>query len=141
MGDVSRRSMMKCAVSAGLAAVGGGAVLAADKEQPDDKWRAWAVTEGKQTKLVVEGIYSLGGPGLVVLLQDAEPQGVNPKILLLKLTTATLPGIWPAVLQPVPAVYVKAPYKGDQYQSVQIQYPDGSSVSINNIIDAGKGPM
>jgi hypothetical protein len=139
MSEVSRRNALKLAATTGLVAVAGGSVLADDKKT-DDKWRAWAVTEGDQTKLVVEGIYSQGGPGLVVIVKDAVPQGINLKILLLDLKTATLPGMWLAVLQPVPACYTKAPYKKDQYESVQVRYPDGSIVSIDKIIDAGKGP-
>jgi len=114
-------------------------LVAAEDKKSEDKWRAWAVTKGDQTKLVVEGIYGQGGPGLVVLVKDAVPQGINPKILLLKLTTGTLPGVWPAVLEPVPAYYSKAPYKG-QYSSIQILYPDGTTISIDKIIDAGEGP-
>ena len=49
-----------------------------------DHWRAWAVTKGEHTKLVVEGIYRQGGPGVVAIVQEAVPQGINPKILMLK---------------------------------------------------------
>jgi hypothetical protein len=140
MSNVSRRDALKLAATTGLVTLVSGSVRADDKKT-DDKWRAWAVTEGEQTQLVVDGIYSHGGPGLVVIVKDAVPQGINPKILLLDLKTATLPGVWPAVLQPVPAYYTKAPYKKDQYESVQIRYPDGTTVvSINKIIDAGKWP-
>lgn len=140
MDSLSRRSALKLAAAAGVVAVTGG-LANAQEEKTEDKWRAWAVTAGDQTRLVVEGIYSQGGPGLVVLVKDAVPQGINPKILLLELKTATLPGVWPAILQPVPAWYIKTPYKKNQYQSVQIRYPDGSAVTIEKIIDTGKGPM
>lgn len=140
MRDVSRRNVLKYAASTGVVAVTGGSVLA-DDGKTEDKWRAWAVTQGDQTKLVVEGVYNEGGPGLVVIIKDAVPQGFNPTILLLDLRTATLPGVWPAVLQPVPAWYVKNPYKKDQYTSVQIRYPNGSIVSLGTITDAGAGPM
>jgi hypothetical protein len=139
MNDVSRRSALKMAATAGFAAVSSGIAAAQDKGS-DDRWRAWAVTAGDQTRLVVEGIYGEGGPGLVVIVKDAVPQGINPKILLLELKTATLPGVWPAVILPVPACYTKAPYKKDQYQSVQVRYPNGSMVGIETIIDAGQGP-
>jgi hypothetical protein len=144
MTDVSRREALRLAATTGLVTVAGGSLLADDKEsdrkKTDDKWRAWAVTEGNETKLVVEGIYNQGGPGVVVIVKDAAPQGINPRILLLDLKTATLPGAWPAILQPVPACYTKSPYRKDQYDSAQVRYPNGSAVSIDKIIDAGKGP-
>lgn len=135
----SRRNALKLSAITGLAVVSGSSILADDKKT-EDKWRAWAFTEGDQTKLVVEGIYRQGGPGLVVIVNDATPQGFNPKILLLQLKTATLPGMWAMVLQPVPAWYIKVLHKKDQYESVQISYPNGSVVSIDKIIDAGEGP-
>ncbi|MFH5806935.1 hypothetical protein, partial [Alienimonas sp. DA493] len=107
--------------------------------EPQDMWRAWAVTKGQRTRLRVEGIYSQGGPGTVALLRPAVPQGTNPKILLLKLSTASLPGVWPAVLTPIPACYTKGGYQGE-YDSVQVVYPDGSSRTIEQITDAGTGP-
>lgn len=112
-----------------------------DPPKKSDFWRAWAVTEGKQTKLVVEGIYLDGGPGKVVQLSDANPPGTNPQILLLTLKTALLPGVWPAVVLPVPATYEKKPYKKGQYTGVQIRYPDGDVITVaGGITDAGSGP-
>lgn len=141
MSDVSRRGALKLAAMTGLVASAGGSAIADDKNKSDDTWRAWAVTEGDQTRLVVEGIYSQGGPGLVVLINDAVSQGINPKILLLDLKSAALPGVWPRVVQPVPAYYSKAPYMKGTYESVQVRYPGGSVVSIAKITDAGKGPQ
>lgn len=150
MSNMSRRgALWVTAASAALALTSlAGADDKKEEKKPDDKkgkpvddkWRAWAVTEGDKTKLVVEGVYSLGGPGLVVLVADAVPQGTNPKILLLDLKTATLPGTWPTVVQPVPAYYSKSPYKKGQYDSIQIRYPDGGTVTIDTITDAGAGP-
>lgn len=106
----------------------------------EDVWRAWATTSGKEARLVVEGIVANGGPGKVALVAPAVPQGVNRKILLLELKFATLPGIWPAVVTPIPAHYVQAPYKKETYDSVQVRYPDGTVISIKKIVDAGGGP-
>lgn len=137
---LTRRDAFKWGGATGLVALTGSVVNAVDKP-PKDKWRVWTVTGGENTKLTVEGIYSHGGPGVVVILQEAMPQGTNPKILLLELKRGTLPGIWAAVLEPVPASYTKAPYKKGLYDSVQIRYPDGNIVSIDKIIDSGDGPM
>jgi len=139
MSEISRRNALKLAAAAGVVALIGN-TEAAEEKKSDDKWRAWAVTEGSATKLVVEGIYNMGGPGLVVIVKDASPQGINPKVLLLELKTATLPGIWPQVIQPVPACYTKAPYTQGRYDAVQIRYPGGENIEIKQIIDAGKGP-
>jgi hypothetical protein len=139
MKKISRRQALASASAAGVTAVAGGAVLAEDSKI-EDRWRAWAVTEGEHTKLVVEGIYSQGGPGLVVVVRPATPQGINPKILILDVKTATLPGVWTAILQPVPARYTTSPYKKDQYTSIHIRYPGGQGSIMTKIIDAGKGP-
>ena len=144
MDDVTRRNALKTAAAIGMSAVVGKAAGADDKKPADkehkDMWRAWATTEGTETKLVVEGIYAQGGLGLVAMLKPAVPQGINPKILLLELSLATLPGVWPAVLMPIPACYVQAPYKKGQYESVQVRYLDGHVEGIKEITDAGDGP-
>ena len=137
MNALSRLTFLLAVFVAALAAL---SAKASADDKPKDYWRAWAVTEGDKTKLVVEGIYNDGGPGLVVSLQDADPQGINPKILLLDLKTSKLPGVWPTVVHAVPAYYSKAPYKYGKYDSVQIRYPDGNLTTIDKITDAGKGP-
>ncbi len=139
MSELTRRNALKMVAATGLA-VTVGHTADAEEKKTSDRWRAWAVTEGDHTKLVVEGIYSQGGPGLVVTVAAAVPQGINPKILLLDLKTTTLPGIWPAVLQPVPAYYVKTPYTKGTYTAVHLRYPDGAVVMLETITDAGKGP-
>jgi hypothetical protein len=139
----SRRDVLRLAAASGLVATAAGSVLAAekkpDRERKSDRWRAWAVTQGDRTRLVVEGIYGEGGPGVVVLVKEAALEG-NPKVLLLDLKTAALPGVWPMILQPVPAHYIRSPYDEDRYESVQVRYPDGNVVSIDRIIDTGNGP-
>jgi hypothetical protein len=77
---------------------------------------------------------------VVVLVTPAVPQGINAKILILDVKAATLPGVWPAVLLPVPASYTISPYRKDQYTSVHLRYADGSGAIMVKIIDAGKGP-
>ncbi len=143
MTDVTRRDSLKLAAATGFAAVAG--TIAAQEpqakdERPKDRWRAWAVTEGAETKLVVEGIYSEGGPGLVAVVTSAVPQGINPKILILDVKTKALPGIWTQQLLPIPAQYVKAPYTKGTYDSIHLRYPDGSSIMVKTIVDTGAGP-
>lgn len=106
-----------------------------------DSWRAWTVTDDAgTTKLVVEGIYSDGGPGMVVHVNPAVPQGTNHQILLLDVKTSVLPGVWPTIVLPVPAAYHQSPYKKGTYTSLQLRYPDGNSITIDKIHDAGKVP-
>jgi hypothetical protein len=133
-------AMRLTTVAIALFLVNGSLLAQAEKKPPADRWRAWAVTEGKETKLVVEGVYGNGGPVKVALVEAVVPQGINPKILMLELKTASLPGIWPAVVQPIPAYYVKGPYTKDTHTSVTVKYPDGSVVTIAAITDAEAGP-
>lgn len=141
MNDVTRRTSLRLTASAGLAALTGTvAAQNAPADRPQDRWRAWAITAGKETKLIVEGIVSEGGPGIVATVKPAEPQGINPKVLILKVTKASLPGFWPALLTPIPASYAQSPYKEGQYTSVDIHYEDGSSIVIRTITDSGTGP-
>ncbi|QDT14907.1 twin-arginine translocation signal domain-containing protein [Alienimonas californiensis] len=140
MNETTRRNALKLAAAGGVMAVAGGAAAAQPAGGPaQDMWRAWAVTKGKRPRLRVEGIYSGGGLGTVATLKPAVPQGTIPETLLLNLSLATLPGMWPAVLTPIPVSYTKTPYQGE-YTSVQVLYPDGSSRTIEQITDAGAGP-
>ena len=112
----------------------------AQESPKSDFWRAWSISDGQRSKLVVEGVYNNGGPGTVIVMEDALPQGINKNILLLDLKIAKLPGVWPTVLHSIPGYYAKAPYKKGQYTSVQVRYPDGNVVTIEKITDTGKGP-
>jgi hypothetical protein len=76
----------------------------------------------------------------VAVVKPAAPQGINPKILILELTTFQLPGPWPAIMHSIPAYYVHTPYKDAQYDSVVVRFPDGSSMNLEKIFDAGVGP-
>jgi hypothetical protein len=97
-------------------------------------WKAWATKEPPGA-LSVAGVVVAPSPGHVAVLEPAVPQGINPRILILDLKLLPLPGIWPPVLTPIPAVYSKTPYKGE-YDSVTVRFPDGSSVDLR-VIDAG----
>jgi hypothetical protein len=143
MNDMTRRNAITIA-AAGMVSFAGPTATAEGEDllgkHWNDMWRAWAITKGTEAKLTVEGVYVRGGPGLVAILKPAAPQGINPKILLLELNIGQLPGVWPAVLVPIPACYTQAPYKKGQYESVQVRYLDGRVESIKQIIDAGEGP-
>ena len=139
-----RRSVVKIAAASGAALVlGGGSESASARvgTARQDMWRAWAVTKGDKTRLVVEGIYSQGGGGRVAVLKPGT-QGINHKILILDLSIKQLPGAWPMVIFPIPAHYTLSPYQQGQYDSIVIKYRDDTerSESIERIADAGSGP-
>src|SRR5437660_357016 len=116
----------------GLAALIPGPPSSAQRAKAD-RWRAWAITAGPDTRLTVEGLSGNGGPCTVVVVKPPAPQGINPKVLMLDVKVGTLPGIWPAISYPVPASYTVSPYKAAQYTSVHLKYPDGSSIMIDTI--------
>jgi hypothetical protein len=123
-----------------VAPVGGQVGNKASKsEMPPDRWRAWAVTAGTHTMLTVEGIYQSGGPGVVAVMKPATPQGINPKVLVLDLKVGMLPGMWPAILHANPAHHTQSPYRAGTYESIHVRYPDGTSMMIDKIVDAGDG--
>ena len=139
MTGLTRRDVLRCGAAAGIA-VATGTLARAQRvgpaEEPKDFWRAWSTTAGKQKTLTVEGIHRNGGPGVVAVLKPAQPQGFNPKILILKLELQTLPGVWPAIAIPIPACWKDAEYEKGRYTSVSVRYPDGTTAEIERIFDA-----
>lgn len=105
---------------------------------PNDFWRAWAVTGDQDSQLVVEGIYSQGGLGIVATLKEAAAVDNTTRVLLLELETETLPGNWPKILRPIPVQYHSKSYQSGQFDSVRIRYPSGASVAIEKVIEVDR---
>jgi len=101
----------------------------------DDFWRAWAVTGERESQIVVEGIYDQGGFGIVATLEEAAAIGDTTQVLLLKLTTETLPGNWPLISRPIPVRYESKSYQSEQFSSIRIRYPSGKDVTINQVTE------
>jgi hypothetical protein len=68
----------------------------------------------------VMGEVLVGNPGIKAVLRYAEPQGINPKIILLRLDLIQRPGVWPQIMTWVSAKYVGALMKTGLYSDAQI---------------------
>ncbi|MGO9118574.1 MAG: hypothetical protein ACLQPD_13330 [Desulfomonilaceae bacterium] len=69
-------------------------------------WYAWYNTMPPgPTRLYVIGDVQVGNPGVLAVLKMHEPQGINPKILMLDLTLAQRPGYWPQIVTTAHARY------------------------------------
>ena len=67
----------------------------------------------------VTGEVLVANPGVEPLLTPKEPQGINPKILLMDLLLCQKPGIWPQVLTWKAVRYDKV-RPGVDYEQVQV---------------------
>lgn len=68
-------------------------------------------------------------PGYEASLKPAEPQGINPRDLILDLTVTAKPGIWPDHVAEIPVSYVKSPY-AREYDTVLVRLPDGHGIPL-----------
>lgn len=89
-------------------------------------WYAWNnVMPPGPHRFHVVGEVEVPNPGVDVLLVPKNPQGINPKILLLDLILIQRPGIWPQLVVWKPARYDKV---NVTYDSVQI-FCDGNVIA------------
>lgn len=102
------------------------------KDMPLDTsdWYAWvnAMPPGP-ARFHVTGVVTMPTPGYDVKLAPAEPQGFNPRDLILELSIARRPGLWPQVVTAIPVRFDIDPY-GDEYDSVLVRLPDGSGIPL-----------
>ena len=81
-------------------------------------WYAWNNTmPPKPDEFLVVGEVQVPNPGVDVVLVPRNPQGINPKILLLDIHLHQRPGIWPQLVVWKPARYDKV---NANYESVQV---------------------
>ena len=78
----------------------------------------------------VRGVLVMPTPGYRVTLTRAEPQGINPAILLLELTSEPPSGMVAQVLTPTPVSYDEE--SEQRYTQVSIQ-PDGTSIEVEAV--------
>jgi len=78
-------------------------------------------------KLEVNGQCTFPTPGYKVHLQRKEPQGINPKILLLEKNVTPPTGIEPQQVVTVPVCYVE--HTTVRYDEVDI-LPDGARIQV-----------
>jgi hypothetical protein len=84
----------------------------------------------RPARLRVNGTCIMPTPGYKLTLTRAEPQGINPNILLLNLEVETPGGIVPQVLTPTPVAYEEV--TDHHYLQVTI-LPDGATVDVQEV--------
>ncbi len=101
-------------------------------------WQARHDFRTQPPKLTVEGECTFGTPGFVVKLSEADPQGINKRILLLNKTVTPPTGIVPQLVTTIPVSFEKTtePQQQQQqeagthpYDQVQIN-PEGVLVEV-----------
>ena len=96
------------------------------------QWKAWLNKMPPATPtLHVTGVCYAPTPGYKIKLVQAVPQGINPRILLLKKVVTKLPGIWPQVVTKIEVKYSKKT-KTD-YTHVTI-LPDNVTVKVQIVV-------
>jgi hypothetical protein len=97
-----------------------GSCLPCNKDTRTKDWYAWLnLMPPTPDELYVTGEVYVSNPGVDPLLVFKEPQGINPRILLLDLILCQKPGIWPPVLVWKKACYEKVG-RTLRYDTVQI---------------------
>lgn len=98
---------------------------------PSGEWHAWLdrMPPGPAT-LHVAGEVVAATPGYDAKLAPQEPQGINPKDLILVLTLEPRDGIFTQQLTPVPAAY-RAKDPAVAYDTVTVLFPDGTSRTMS----------
>lgn len=92
-----------------------------------EDWTCWVQTEPQGRVLHVAGVVFTATPAFKVSLELTQPQGINPRELLLDLHVDPLAGPSPAVIVPH-EVRFKTPF--NDYQGVTIVEPGGNSTRI-----------
>ncbi len=93
-------------------------------------WYAWIdLMPPKPDDFHVTGEVQAGNPGILAQLCVREPQGINPRILLLDLHLVQQPGMWTQVVTWVQARYDKVlSPQSQRYDKVEI-FSGGVSVA------------
>ena len=107
-----------------------GQCLPCNAETKTRNWYAWLdLMPPTPDHLHVTGEVYVPNPGVEALLVPHEPQGINPRILMLDLLLCQKPGIWPQVL-----VWTRAKFertgRGLRYDQVDILCNGNIIVSI-----------
>lgn len=103
-----------------------------DRLMPIDtsEWYAWlSLMPPGPMSFHVSGVVTVGNPGYEVSLVPAEPQGINPKEIILDLVLTQKPGNWPQVVRQMPVGF-HMPSPTIAYESVLVRLADGSGIPI-----------
>lgn len=107
---------------------------AKDKSEPYRNFHAIEhAVSGKLLLVKVWGEVLVGNPGIKAVLRHAEPQGINPAVLLLRLDLIQEPGIWPTLMTWVQARYAAILPKKGHYEQVTITNQDLGDITIDVI--------
>ena len=97
-----------------------GTCVPCTKDTKTKDWYAWLnLMPPTPDELYVSGEVYVSNPGIDPVLVFKEPQGINPRILLLDLLLCQRPGIWPPVFVWKQARYHKVG-RTLRYDTVQI---------------------
>ncbi len=97
-------------------------------------WYAWNdLMPPRPDFFHIVGMVYVPNPGVELLLVPAEPQGINPDILLLDLHLIQKPGVWPRVFVWKQARYDQKITNG--YKTADILYQGNSiaTVDVENV--------
>ena len=94
------------------------------------EWYAWNnLMPPRPFQFHIIGEVQVPNPGVEALLVPREPQGTNPRHILLDLILIQKPGIWPQVLTWVQARYDKV-LRGKGYEQAQVFCGDETIADI-----------
>lgn len=95
-----------------------------------EEWSAIQDFRTTPSTLRVSGMPVMPTPGYTLTLTRAEPQGINPRILILNLERKPPSGIVTQVLTPTPVSYEEQ--SEQEYDSVTIE-PDGINIPVEKV--------
>ncbi len=97
------------------------------------KWRAWLnLQPGSENQLHVTGDVEVSATNKEPVLRRAQPQGINPKILILDLSIREL-GIGEQVITWREAQYMEMGVAPGQYTQVEIRWETSTIATIDRI--------
>lgn len=98
-------------------------------------WYAWLNTQPPKLKeLHVVGDVLVSNPGATATLTMREPQGGDPKVLILDLTIMQQPGVWPPMMANIQVRFDRvAPSAAPKYGSIEVYLGQTKIVTIDHI--------
>jgi hypothetical protein len=114
-------------------------MMASQQQGKCADWHAWYAGSSGKLTLNVSGKCQFPTPGFKVTLKRQEPQGINPRILLLEKTVQPPSGVVPQVIT-VERVRYSEPATSTQFNQVTI-LPDGVTVPVEEPSAVLPAPM
>jgi hypothetical protein len=110
-----------------------GPVPSDTSRQQQGDWKAWvnSMPGTSKPKLIVTGSFLAGPEKVKYALEPANPQGINPKILILQVIPDPTTGTHKQEMR-----FEQELGSKDQYTSLEIRIPGRESIMINKIEEA-----